>query len=90
MHELSLMNSLMGTIHRIANEQQARRVTCVRVTLGALSHMSPEHFREHFEQAAHGTMCEGAALEITVDTRTDDAHAQDIMLGSVDVEVNDP
>ena len=54
--------------------------------LGALAHISGKHFREHFEQAALGTLAEGARLDIDVATDQSDPHAQDILLQSVDVE----
>ena len=55
------------------------------MALGAWSHVSPDHFREHFEQASRTTAVEGALLEI--ETRDDwrDAGAQDVVLDSVEV-----
>ena len=63
MHEFSLINDLMWKIDAIAREQGARRVVGVKVRLGALSHISPDHFREHFEAAATGTIAEAARLD---------------------------
>ena len=54
MHEFSLITDLMWKIDAIAREQGARRVVGVKVRLGAFSHISPAHFREHFEAAATG------------------------------------
>jgi hydrogenase nickel incorporation protein HypA/HybF len=85
-HEASLMKNLMGTVERLAREQGAGRVTCLRVKLGALSHFSPDHFREHFEQASRGTVAEGASLEIELLTDISDPRAQDVLLDSADVE----
>ena len=34
--------------------------------LGALAHISPDHFREHFEHGACGTIAEGARLTIEI------------------------
>ena len=56
MHEHSLMKNLMEKIEQIASEQSAERVVGVKVWLGALSHMSPGHFAEHFEDASAGTL----------------------------------
>ena len=53
---------------------------------GALSHMSRGHFAEHFEQAAAGTIAEGAELDVTVSDDLADPRAQDIVLESVEVE----
>ena len=86
MHELSLINDLMWKIDAIAREQGARRVVGVKVRLGALSHISPDHFREHFEAAATGTIAEAARLDIETLREERDPHAQDILLDSVEVE----
>lgn len=89
MHEMSLMADLMRKLDAIAREQGARRIKRVGVTLGALSHMSAEHFREHFEAAARGSAGEGAELDVTVSGDVEDPRAQDILLESVDVEVDE-
>lgn len=86
MHEFSLMNDLMKKINKIASQENAVKVTAVRVTLGAFSHISPEHFLEHFLQSTQGTITEGAKLIITVSTDTSDPLAQEIVLESIDVE----
>ncbi len=86
MHEASLMRNLMRQIEAIAQAENARRVVTVSVWLGALSHMSEGHFIEHFEQAATGTIADGAQLHITVSTDATHAGAQDLVLESVDVE----
>jgi len=61
-HEHHLMNDLMRRIGRAAEAHGGERVVAVSVWLGALSHMTPDHFREHFEEAAVGTLAEGARL----------------------------
>ena len=86
MHEASLMNSLMNKIKDLAEQEQARQVTTVRVWLGALSHMSAEHFQEHFDQSSKGTIAEGATLDIEVSTDISDANAQELLLRSIEVE----
>jgi hydrogenase nickel incorporation protein HypA/HybF len=86
MHEASLMAGLMRRIDEIAAAEDARRIVGVSVWLGALSHMSAAHFTEHFEEAAAGTIAEGARLDIDVSDDTGDANAQDILLRSVEVE----
>ncbi len=87
MHEASLMISLMRRVDDIAETEKAKRVVGVSVWLGALSHMSAAHFTEHFEQAAAGTIAEGARLDITVSDDTSHANAQDILLEDVELEV---
>ena len=88
MHEASLMADLLHKIETVANAQQASKVIGVRVTLGALSHLSPDHLREHFVQAAQGTLAENARLDINAHTDINDPLAQDIRLDSIEVEVS--
>jgi hydrogenase nickel incorporation protein HypA/HybF len=87
MHEFSLIHDLIHKIQGVATEHGAQRVIAVKVSLGALSHISPDHFREHFDEAASGTVAEGAQLEIDACTDEESPTAQDILLQSVDVEV---
>ena len=86
MHETSLMNDLMRKVEAILSEHHAKRVLSIKVRLGALSHFSPEHFREHFEIAARRTSAEHASLEIELASDTHDPHAQDVMIESIEVE----
>ena len=85
MHEASLMSDLLSKIEQIALEAKAEKITRVRVKLGALAHMTPDHFLGHFEEAAFGTAAEGATLEIEQADDQNDPHAQDVLLKSVDV-----
>ena len=73
-----------GGKYTIAREQGARRVASLKVKLGALSHISAEHFREHFEADATGTITEGARLDIERQTDERDPHAQEILLDWVE------
>lgn len=86
MHEASLMRDLMSRIHHIAEAENAQRVTRVQIWLGALSHMSREHFLEHFHEAAGGGIAEGADLDITVSEDSGDPNAQSILLQGIEVE----
>ena len=90
MHERSLMVSLMAQIEAIARVHQAQRVIRVDVTLGPLAHISPAHFREHFQEASQGTICEGAELVIQEATDPTDPHAQEILLTSIEIEEIEP
>jgi len=87
MHEMSLMADLIRKVECTAQAQQASKVVCVTVKLGALSHISPDHLREHFAQATRGTLAEGARLQVEVLTDLADLQAQQIVLDSVEVEV---
>jgi hydrogenase nickel incorporation protein HypA/HybF len=87
MHERVLMQDLMREIESVARTDGATRVTKIEVRLGALSHFTPEHFREHFVDASRGTLAEGADVAATLATSLDDPKAAGVVLESVEVEV---
>ncbi len=89
MHELSLLSDLMKKLGALSRENGDAPIAVVRVRLGALSHLSAEHFREHFVEAAAGTPAAGAYLEVVEGADLFEPHAQDIMLESVDLVVPD-
>ena len=81
------MADLIRKINEVACQSGTDgRVVGVKVRLGALSHISADHLREHFEQAVRGSVADGAQLEISVSDDLTDPHAQDIMLESVELE----
>ncbi|MEJ0097201.1 MAG: hydrogenase maturation nickel metallochaperone HypA [Bauldia sp.] len=86
MHEHALMSDLMRQILKTAEAENARAVVGVSVWLGALSHMSPDHFAEHFEHAAAGTIAEGATIETATSTDIHDPHAADVLLQGIEVD----
>ena len=83
---MSLIHDLMRKIETIARDQNAVKVVGVKVRLGALAHISADHFREHFEEESKGTIADGARLDVELLTDENDPQAQDIMLDSVEVE----
>ncbi|MFH1157731.1 MAG: hydrogenase maturation nickel metallochaperone HypA [Pseudomonadota bacterium] len=85
MHEFSLMKDLLEKIEKIAGDSGSSRVVAVKVKLGALSDITPEHFGEHFEEAVLGTVAEGARLDVEQMTDVSSPTAQDILLDSVEV-----
>jgi hydrogenase nickel incorporation protein HypA/HybF len=86
-HEQALMRDLLRKIEAEALVAGASRVTRVRVRLGALSHFTDVHFREHFTDASLGTVAEGAAVETTTRDDVHDPDAQGVVLESIDVEI---
>ena len=85
MHELSLVASLCARAEAVARAEGAERVTEISVRLGALSHLSSDHLRDHLRQAAASSMLDGARAEVTVDPDTSAPGAQDIELLSIEV-----
>ena len=86
MHETALVRDVVRRIEDLARSSDARRVVGVRVWLGALSQLTAEHFREHFDIEARGTLAAGAALDIVVSLDPHDPYAQNIRLDSVDLD----
>jgi hydrogenase nickel incorporation protein HypA/HybF len=80
----------MREIEDVARADGATRVTRVSVRLGALSHFTQEHFREHFVDASRGTLAEGAAVDAVLENNLEDPRAAGVVLESLEVEVPDP
>jgi hydrogenase nickel incorporation protein HypA/HybF len=81
-----MVRDLIRHVVRAAEANGAHRVLEVKVWLGALSHLSTGHFREHFESEARGTLAEGARLSVTESSDTSDPRAQSLLLESLELE----
>jgi hydrogenase nickel incorporation protein HypA/HybF len=86
-HEQALMRGLMEKIEAEASAEGAACVTLIRVRLGALSHLTEAHFREHFEDASRGTVAEGAAVDAELATDPTEPVAQGVVLESIELEI---
>ena len=75
MHEAALVRDVVRRIKDLARATSARRVTGAKVWLGALSHLSAGHFREHFTIEVRDTLAAAAVLDIEVSEDTDDPRA---------------
>jgi hydrogenase nickel incorporation protein HypA/HybF len=84
-HEQALMDDLIAKILAVAETEGGGRVVRIRVHLGALSHFTPGHFREHFDDAARGTLAEGAEIESELGTDMTAPNAAGVVLESVEV-----
>jgi hydrogenase nickel incorporation protein HypA/HybF len=89
MHESGIVRDLVRRLETTARDAGARRVSSVEIRLGALSQFSEDHFREHFEAEARGTLVEGANLKLQMSDDVGDPNAQQVVLGSADLEVPD-
>jgi len=74
----------MTQIDSAARRNGARRVRVVRLKLGPLACIEPDHLRAHFNEAAQGTAAEESRLEIEI---TEELH--DLSLESIDIESPD-
>lgn len=86
MHEHALMADIMREILAAAKTENARAVTGVSVWIGALSHMTAEHFAEHFMDAAAGTIAASATITATTSTDIHHPHAAGVMVEGLEIE----
>jgi hydrogenase nickel incorporation protein HypA/HybF len=86
-HEKKLIDDLIGKIESETRAAGGRRVTRIRVRLGALSHFTEEHFLEHLTDAARGGIAEGAEVEAELRTDPTEPEAQGVVLESIEVEL---
>jgi hydrogenase nickel incorporation protein HypA/HybF len=86
MHETALVRDVVGRINQLANAAGAHRVVTAKVWLGALSHLSDQHFRDHFVIAAAGSRAAEATLEIETSDDPHDPSAQNVRLESIELD----
>ncbi|NQT90439.1 MAG: hydrogenase maturation nickel metallochaperone HypA [Candidatus Omnitrophica bacterium] len=65
MHESHLIEPVIKGISEHAQREGAKKVTKVRLKIGALVGVNEDTFKETFSVLAKGTMLEGAEVEIT-------------------------
>ena len=85
MHEHSLMIDLVHKAESVVQANGAIGASRVTVRLGALSHISPEHLRDHFARITTGTLLAGAVLEVEPAEDVAAPDAMDVTLTAVDV-----
>ncbi len=85
MHERALMDDLVRKVLTVAEAEKASSVTRIHVRLGVLSHFTPEHFLEHWVDAARGTLAEAAEVDAVMDDDLSGEEAQGVVLVSVEV-----
>ena len=88
MHEFSLIKDLIHKITTLAHEQHASKVIGVTVKLGALSHISPDHFREHFIHSSRGTIAEGAQINIEILSNTNEQLSQKVVIDNIEISTS--
>jgi len=63
-HEMGYALEIVKHALRIAEEEGAKKVYSVKVKIGKLLMINPEHLEFCFESAGRGTILEGARLEM--------------------------
>jgi hydrogenase nickel incorporation protein HypA/HybF len=87
MHERKIAQDLVRSAGLAAMEEGAQRVRSLRLRVGALSHIDPEALRGQVEWWSHGTIVEGALVEVEqAASDLGDRHSEDVRLVSMDVE----
>lgn len=81
MHESGIIEDLMKAVEDAARKNGAQKVTSIKLKIGSLAGIEPDHLKEHFVIAAVGTMAEGAELHIET---TEEPGG--IVLQSLDIE----
>ena len=88
MHEQATIRDLVTTVLNVAHENGATRVVRIKVHLGALSHFTPEHFLEHWEDATDGTIAEGSAVDAELSEDLTDPKAHGVILEDVEIALD--
>jgi hydrogenase nickel incorporation protein HypA/HybF len=83
MHESKLVGDILSEIERVAQANNASSVEAVRIEIGALSHVTPDGFTGHFAVASHGTIAQGAVVDITKSEDQGAPDALDVRLVSI-------
>ncbi len=64
MHELTLAERAIGIVETAARRAEARRVTRIRLAVGALAHVDADSLQYCCEVVSRGTLAEGAQIVI--------------------------
>jgi hydrogenase nickel incorporation protein HypA/HybF len=86
MHEEALFRDLRRKLLEAGETPGLRRVTRVRIWIGALSHVGEPRLREEWPRLTAGTRAEGAALVVTLSDDLTDPRSQGVVLESLDVD----
>ena len=73
MHEVFLIESVVGLVENKRRKQNFSRVRMIRLKVGALGHAEPEALRFCFDAVAHGTIADGARNLVSFHLGIDDA-----------------
>jgi hydrogenase nickel incorporation protein HypA/HybF len=85
MHESTMTRELVRKIIAIATQNEAAKVTGVRLVVGPLAGLSEGHLREHFKHDACGTIVEGADLQISMGNARLGPLSAEVLLESIEI-----
>jgi len=67
MHELGIMNDVLETAVRVAEQNGGHRVTKITLKVGVMSGVMPQFMQSFFDVISKDTIARGAGLEIQTD-----------------------
>jgi len=82
MHESNLVKGIIEHVLALADEHKARCVLAVRVRVGSLAQVDPEHLREHFQHAAQGTLAADAEFFVEKTNALEGVTLETVELGA--------
>ena len=85
MHESKLVANLVDEGVRIAKLNDSDTIHEMRVSIGALSHVTPVSLETHLQEATPGTLIEHAEFTITKSTDPYAPDALDVRLVSITI-----
>lgn len=85
MHERALLRDLVRKVNEVAASHGSPRVTCVRLRLGALCHVTPALLQERWPEVSGSTPAAAARLEIEASDDLRDSLADQVVIRSVDL-----
>ncbi|HXY12693.1 MAG TPA: hydrogenase/urease maturation nickel metallochaperone HypA [Thermoplasmata archaeon] len=86
MHEEAMLRDVVRRAQDVARSEGGRRVTRVRLWVGARSHLGGPELTARWAHAVTGTALAGASVEVELSRDANDPNAETVMLRSLDVE----
>ncbi len=63
MHELSITQSILNIALSSAENEHAKKINKIKITLGEMTGCVPQYIQEYFDIVSEGTIAHGAKLE---------------------------
>jgi hydrogenase nickel incorporation protein HypA/HybF len=85
MHEAGILRNIIKKVVEVGAREKSSKIKSLTIRLGALSHFTPEHFREHFAYDSRGTIAENVQLNIIENLDKADPMAHEVILESIEL-----
>lgn len=74
MHELGIMNDVLETALKVAENNNGTKVTEIRLKIGVMSGVVPRYVQSFFDVISKDTPAEGAKIDIVMDPAVFECH----------------